>query len=403
MNKNLFISLFCLVLTFTCILCGISGTGLNISPNTTHSETQPVTTEATEPPTTESVTIVPEAKEPITIARGNAEVIPLSKGEDEKLINWKSNNKNIVTVDSGGRIDALNEGTATVTATFSNNTAYEYEISVIKAKETKVDRFSTAITANNDILTNNIYDGSGRNPYSIHVNRKMNCVTVYTYDENGDYTIPVRAMVSSCGLNNGTILGEFSLYFKTEWLGLLNNVSGHYVSGISGDYLFHSVPYHTSSSNTLETEEFNKLGTDASLGCVRLATADTKWIYDNCPNYTKIKIYDDDNPGPLGKPETIKITDLSCRWDPTDNNKKNPYYNKKPQIIGAENCIIKKGGSFYPLTGVTALDTCSNDITDKLEVTGNVVTTRAGKYKVTYSVTDVLNRTTEHTITVTVK
>ena len=34
--------------------------------------------------------------------------------------------------------------------------------------------------------------------------------------------------------------------------------------------------------------------------------------------------------GPLGKPETIRITNMSCGWDPTDDNKNNPYYDKRP-------------------------------------------------------------------------
>ncbi|MFR5209625.1 MAG: L,D-transpeptidase family protein [Clostridia bacterium] len=28
---------------------------------------------------------------------------------------------------------------------------------------------------------------------------------------------------------------------------------------------------------------FNKLGEQASQGCVRLAVSDAKWVYDNCP------------------------------------------------------------------------------------------------------------------------
>ena len=70
---------------------------------------------------------------------------------------------------------------------------------------------------------------------------------------------------------------------------------------------------------------------------------------------------------------------------------------------GANDCTIKSGGEFYALTGVTAVDTCGNDITSDIEVVGNVVTARKGKYKVTYSVTDVLKRTSSVTITVTVQ
>ena len=43
------------------------------------------------------------------------------------------------------------------------------------------------------------------------------------------------------------------------------------------------------------------------------------------------------------------------------------------------------------------------DITEKLEITGNVVSSRPGKYKVTYSVTDALNRSNKIDIWVTVK
>ncbi|MEE0913312.1 MAG: DUF5011 domain-containing protein [Ruminococcus sp.] len=402
MKKNLFVSLFCIILAFTCILCGFNG--INSELNNISEVTETPTEEPTTQIATTAPQIVTEEKEPVQIEKGLAQVISLDENEESKLESWTSSDKNIVTVDSGGRIDALKEGTAKITASFSDYKKYEYEVTVTKASEKeKTDRYSTAITANQDILTDNIYDGSDRNPYYIYVNRQQNCVTVYTYDENGDYTIPVRAMICSCGKNNATILGDFTLYFKNEWVALYNNVYGHYVSGISGDYLFHSVPYETTSPDSLEDEEFNKLGEEASLGCVRMATADVKWIYENCPRNTKIKIYDDENAGPLGRPESIKITDTSCHWDPTDDNENNPYNKKSPKFSGLKDITIKQGETYSVLDGVKAVDTCSNDITKDIEVTGNVVTSRKGTYKVTYSVTDVLHRTTEKTITVTVK
>ena len=184
----------------------------------------------------------------------------------------------------------------------------------------------------------------------------------------------------------------------------VKDVFGRYISGISGDYLFHSVPYYSMSEEDLELAEFNKLGEQASQGCVRLAVSDAKWVYDNCPTGTNVSIYDDaENAGPLGKPDAIKITDFTNKWDPTDSNKKCPYAKATPIISGANDYTIKSGGEFYALAGVTAVDTCGNDITSNIEVFGNVVTTRKGKYKVTYSVTDVLKRTSNVTITVTVQ
>lgn len=396
MKKYLFIALLCFILTVTCLLSAFGSVTHN-NENKSAFSTTPAEIVPIENPTYKL-----DSKEPLTLSVGETKVITISKDEEKKLHKWTISDVNIATIDSGGRVDAKKEGNATVTALFSDNKKYECKVTVVKAEKEEVDRFSTCITANSDILNKNLADNSGRNPYSIHVNRKQNCVTVYTYDESGDYTVPVRAMVCSCGKNNGTITGTYGIYFKREWHSLFENVYGQYVSGISGDYLFHSVPYYTKSPDDLEVEEFNKLGSNASLGCVRLSVSDTKWIYDNCANNTEVIIYDDDNPGPLGKPETIKITDLKCGWDPTDDNKSNPYYNKTPKITGATSCEIKKGESFSPMDKIKAVDTCSNDITDKIIVTGNIVTSRVGKYKVTYSVTDSLHRSTSVDITVTV-
>ena len=396
MKKYLFIALLCFILTVNCLLSAF-GSAIHINKNNSAFSTTP-----TETVTIESPTYKIDSKEPLTLSVGESKVIAISKDEEKTLRKWTSSDVNIAAIDSGGRVDAKKEGNATVTALFSDNKKYECKVTVVKAEKEEVDRFSTCITANSDVLKENLASKNKKNPYSIYVNRKQNCVTVYTYDESGKYTVPVRAMVCSCGKNNGTITGTYGIYFKREWHSLFDNVYGQYVSGISGDYLFHSVPYYTKSSDDLEVEEFNKLGSNASLGCVRLSVSDTKWIYDNCAKNTEVKIYDDDNPGPLGKPETIKITDLKCGWDPTDDNKSNPYYNKTPIITGAKNCEIKKGESFSPMDNIKAVDTCSNDITDKIAVTGNVVTSRVGKYKVTYSVTDSLHRSTSVNITVTV-
>ena len=183
-----------------------------------------------------------------------------------------------------------------------------------KSTTKKQQSYSTCITANLDKLESNKRN-TAKNLYAIKVNRTANCVTVYTYDEKGKYTIPVRAMICSTGLDNSTITGDYTIGIKSEWLSLVGDVFGRYISGISGDYLFHSVPYYSMSEEDLELEEFNKLGEQASQGCVRLAVSDAKWVYDNCPTGTNVSIYDDaENAGPLGKPDAIKITDFTNKW-----------------------------------------------------------------------------------------
>lgn len=80
-------------------------------------------------------------------------------------------------------------------------------------------------------------------------------------------------------------------------------------------------------SGSLEYWEYDKLGTNASMGCIRLTVEDAKWIYDNCPSGTPIEFYSDEEAGPFGKPETMKISSYEeyRGWDPTDPAEENPW------------------------------------------------------------------------------
>lgn len=401
-NRKSFILTLAAVLGVSVIVTAVAGrTSDNSVPadNKNINATQPSLANSKQP----TVIVTGETAD-ISIECNEIKIITPSEATAEELVKskWSSSDNNIVTVDDGGRIDGLSEGTATITAQIGN-TRHTYNITVAAQSQSIYDGYSTCYLANTDVLNENLNNIYEKNPYFIKVNRSQNCVTVYTYDKNGEYTVPVRAMICSTGIDKATVLGDdFYIYYKQEWNPLFNDVYGHYVSGFYGDFLFHSVPYEDASADTLETEEFNKLGDEASLGCVRMETADVKWIYDNCPENTPVTVYDDDNPGPLGKPETIKITDHTCGWDPTDDDPQNPYAAKTPEIHGASDLTITKGETADLLEGVTAVDTCSNDITDKISVTGNVLTDKVGTYKLTYSVEDTMHRTKRIDVTVKV-
>lgn len=167
----------------------------------------------------------------------------------------------------------------------------------------------------------------GDHPYLIAVNRIQNTVTVYRQDEEGNYTIPDRAFVCSVGDNTPT--GYYLTEERYRWQGLYDNAWGQYATRIVDHILFHSVPYYSEEPDDLEYEEYNMLGSHASLGCVRLSVADAKWIYDNTEEGFPCVIYDDSLvDGPLGKPIpiTIDVNDAEKRgWDPTDPDEDNPW------------------------------------------------------------------------------
>lgn len=116
------------------------------------------------------------------------------------------------------------------------------------------------------------------------------------------------------------------------WHELFGNVYGQYCTQIVGNILFHSVPYLEKGNNSsLEYWEYDKLGTTASAGCIRLRVNDAKWIYNNCNNGTLVEFYRSSNPGPLGKPSSTKISSEESpykNWDPVDPNPNNPWKNK---------------------------------------------------------------------------
>ncbi len=238
-------------------------------------------------------------------------------------------------------------------------------------------------------------------PYLIKVNKLMNTVTIYKKDAKGKYTVPVKAMVCSTG--KYTPIGTYRTKAKYRWRILFGNVYGQYATRITGHILFHSVYYYKKNPATLSAKEFNKLGTSASMGCIRLQVADTKWIYDNCGIGTTVVIYNSKNPGPLGKPKAVKVSSKT-KWDPTDTtNKSNPLNKKKPVITGVKNITIAYGSTYSPRKGLKAYNTCGVNITKYVKVKSNVNTKVAGTYKVIYTVTDALKRTTTKAIKVAVK
>ena len=164
-------------------------------------------------------------------------------------------------------------------------------------------------------------------PYLIAVNRAADTVTVYTPDSDGRYTVPYMAMVCSTGPD--TPAGYFYTPIKYGWQLLYGPCYGQYATRIVNSILFHSVPYYTQHQDDLEYDQYNDLGKPVSLGCIRLAVRDVRWIYTHCPIGTPVVIYDiADDPGPMGKPGTIHTdpADETLRgWDPTDPNPENPW------------------------------------------------------------------------------
>ncbi|MCU6762666.1 Exoglucanase B precursor [uncultured Roseburia sp.] len=177
------------------------------------------------------------------------------------------------------------------------------------------------------------YDGNGKliqnlenivgkkDSYYLYINKAKSMITAYYKD--GSYYVPYKAMVCSTGaVSSYTPNGTFLTQAKYRWHELMGPSWGQWCTRIHGGILFHSVFYNSrNNNNALSVSAYNKLGSPASHGCVRVTAADAKWIYDNCKLRTTVVIYGKTGYEPLKKPSSYKLSSWHT-WDPTDPNMK---------------------------------------------------------------------------------
>ena len=203
-----------------------------------------------------------------------------------------------------------------------------YNVNVVGSYNMKVsatDLSGNTTTKNITIKVNEPEKPSGQ--YYIEIIRNYSTVIVYGLDDNGEYTKIVKVMPASVGAGGNTPIGTFKTTRGAAWGGLYGNVYGQYYTRIVGSILFHSVPYYSMDKSTLWWQEYNNLGTARSMGCIRLTVEDSKWIYDNCPTGTTVRVLEGELPPGVEKPSAPKIDPNSPNrgWDPTDPDPNNPW------------------------------------------------------------------------------
>lgn len=310
---------------------------------------------------------------------------------------------------------------------------------------------SDVINTNDDII------------FRVRVNTQTNTVTIFTRDDSGAYTIPYKAMITSVGKadipDHETPLGSYDTVGKIGWCRMVDWTYGQYAYRIIDSILFHSTPigldliYNSGElpvpreygKGRIEVEEFNKLGSSASLGCVRLTVADAKWIYDNCPVGTTVDFVSEPT-DPLKKPEMIKIPEnipaecgewvtykipkdfsnpksgeyiekkIQVAWDPTDPDPNNPWNKYSPIIESPMILTVNQNGTCADLIANNPLlkgfDTCGNLVTERILISNfykldsvDKKFTQKGEYaNLTLTLTDALGRrVTKEGITLIVK
>ncbi|MBM6990359.1 MAG: L,D-transpeptidase [Mobilibacterium timonense] len=121
--------------------------------------------------------------------------------------------------------------------------------------------------------------------YKILVDRNTNVLGVYQLS-SGLWN-PIAFWSCSTGASQTpTPSGIFQTGLKGYSFG--HGYTCYYWTGFIGSqYLFHSTLYSQGTFNSIDS----RLGLNISHGCVRLAIESAKWIYDNIPTGTAVRIY----------------------------------------------------------------------------------------------------------------
>ena len=224
----------------------------------------------------------------------------VSPADAAQSVKWSSNSR-AVSVSQDGTITCRAVGTATITAT---------------AKDGSNARTSIYVA---------VGDFSGM-PYYIEVDKANQVVRVYERGD-GSYTHLVRRMICSSGawntsFHNGLYTMNGS---RTVWsIAVDRQHYMQYASRINGPYMFHGVPTTAPRGNAVVPSFYKRLGHEASGGCIRLLSADAKWIYENALAGTRVLVMKGvRNPAEYG---AVSAPPMVSTWDPTDDDPNNPYY-----------------------------------------------------------------------------
>ena len=134
-------------------------------------------------------------------------------------------------------------------------------------------------------------------PYRVDVDIVNQIVTVY---ENRDGGAVVMQGLCSSGADDATPLGTFTMPDKKregereEWFHF-RAFGGYarYASRIHYDVMFHSLLYNRPKESAINEQSVKDFGYPVSHGCIRMRTEDARFIAQNCPVGTKVKIHKD--------------------------------------------------------------------------------------------------------------
>lgn len=135
--------------------------------------------------------------------------------------------------------------------------------------------------------TINQFNISSKTDHLVFVNIAEQKIYVYKGSEN-NWSLEKSFLCSTGIEGKETPVGVFTVQTRAPWFfSPKYGQGGKYYVQFMGNYLFHSIPFDSDQTTVSDPT----LGVPSSHGCIRLAVEDSKWLYDNVKNGSKIIIY----------------------------------------------------------------------------------------------------------------
>ena len=222
---------------------------------------------------------------PIGVAGGSG-----ADGANVEQAKWKSANaqKWVASLDRTGDLTFTNVASGKVLTAASNG----------KSNANVVSSSDTGSAAQRWSLEPSSYEGnpglvraiqkaknmSSSTRYLIMVDLTNHWLTIFK-GKSGKWAMYKNWQISCGSSNHPTVTGNFTVQSRGYSFG--EGYTCYYWTQFHGDYLFHSIKYHEGTF----TVKDGRLGKSISMGCVRMSLGNAKWIYNNIPSGTRVRIY----------------------------------------------------------------------------------------------------------------
>ncbi|MGN0382693.1 MAG: L,D-transpeptidase [Eubacterium sp.] len=242
------------------------------------------------------------------------------------------------------------------------------------------------------------------NEYLIVVNASQQVVIIYQYSKDGKDKNAVK--VFNCSTGSKIKKGTYKIKDKYSWLSANGIYWNQYNSRYDESCWFQSVNYFAPYHSYISTDSYNALGSKQEKGgCVKLTVGDAKWIFDNCPEGTKVKVIKNKNSKLPLEPSNPGTIPGYAGWDPSDPAEGNPWnFAENAKIsVTSENVYVERGAGINYLANVIARDEEGNDITRDLSYKKLATTNECGEYKVKYTYKDSNGQKYKATVTYSIQ